>query len=174
MKQEHKLVAELYRYLAPFINIDRHFFVSLDGQAAMSGVEKGTFSDSTVPDLWFTLVGATEPTLIEAKTIDTNGRALLMKSQLQAWRSNGNGSHKPIFGWLPTVPLTSSSSGVTASSCPYSTRLPQKQIPSRYCLHKAARSSQVSTLLPYMSCARANPAVNRTCARNRAGRLLPR
>ena len=101
MKQEHKLVAELYRYLAPFINIDHDVFVSLDGQAALSGVEKGTFSDSTVPDLWFTLVGAAEPTLIEAKTIDTNGRALLMQSQLQAWRSNGNGSHKPIY-WVAT------------------------------------------------------------------------
>lgn len=101
MKQEHKLVAELYRYLAPFINIDHDVFVSLDGQAALSGVEKGTFSDRTVPDLWFTLVGATEPTLIEAKTIDTNGRALLMQSQLQAWRSSGNGSHKPIY-WVGT------------------------------------------------------------------------
>lgn len=101
MKQEHKLVAELYRYLAPFINIEHDVFVSLDGQAAMSGVGKGTFSDSTVPDLWFTLLGAAEPTLIEAKTIDTNGRALLMQSQLQAWRSNGNGAHRPAY-WAAT------------------------------------------------------------------------
>ena len=101
MKQEHKLVAELYRPLAPFINIDRDFFVSLDGQAALSGVRNGTFSDSTVPDLWFTFVESTEPTLIEAKTIDANARALLMQSQLQAWRSNGNGSHRPIY-WVAT------------------------------------------------------------------------
>jgi hypothetical protein len=101
MKQEHKLVAELYRYLAPFINVEHDVYISLDGQAAMMGVGKGTFTDSTVPDLWFTLLEATEPTLIEAKTIDTNGRALLMQSQLQAWRSNGNGAHKPAY-WVAT------------------------------------------------------------------------
>jgi hypothetical protein len=101
MKQEHKLVAELYRYLAPFVNIEHDIFISLDGQAAMTGVEKGTFSDSTVPDLWFTLLGNTAPTLIEAKTIDTNGRALLMQSQLKAWRSNGGGAHKPAY-WVAT------------------------------------------------------------------------
>jgi len=101
MKQEHKLVAELYRYLAPFTDTDRDFFISLDGQAAMTGVKDGMFSDSAVPDLWFTLVGATTPTLIEAKTVDTNGRTLLMQSQLQAWRSNGHGSHKPVY-WVAT------------------------------------------------------------------------
>ena len=101
MKQEHKLVAELYRYLAPFIDTEHDVFISLDGQAAMTGVNKGTFLDSTVPDLWFTLVAATATTLVEAKTIDTNGRALLMQSQLQAWRSNGTGAHKPAF-WVAT------------------------------------------------------------------------
>lgn len=101
MKQEHKLVAELYRYLAPFIDTEQDVYISLDGQAALAGVSKGTFSDSTVPDLWFTLLGAKATTLIEAKTIDTNGRALLMQSQLQAWRSNGNGAHMPAF-WVAT------------------------------------------------------------------------
>jgi hypothetical protein len=101
MKQEHKLVAELYRYLAPFIDTEKDVFVSLDGQAAMVGVTSGVFSDSTIPDLWFTLVGAVNPTLVEAKTIDTNGRTLLMQSQLQAWRSNGTGAHKPV-SWAAT------------------------------------------------------------------------
>ncbi len=101
MKQEHKLVAELYRYLAPFIDAKHPVYISLDGQAATTGVKEGTFSDSTVPDLWFTLLAATAKTLIEAKTIDKRGRALLMQSQLQAWRSNGNGAHKPTF-WVAT------------------------------------------------------------------------
>lgn len=101
MKQEHKLVAELYRYLAPFIDVEREIYISLDGQAAMTGVSKGTFVDGTIPDLWFTLLSANKPTLVEAKTIDTNGRLLLMQSQLQAWRSTGNGAHKPEF-WVAT------------------------------------------------------------------------
>lgn len=101
MKQEHKLVAELYRYLAPFINVERDIYISLDGQAAMNGVNKGTFVDGTIPDLWFTLLGASMPTLVEAKTIDTNGRLLLMQSQLKAWRSDGIGAHKPDF-WVAT------------------------------------------------------------------------
>ena len=65
----------------------------------MVGVNNGAFTDSTVPDLWFTLVVSKTPTLVEAKTIDTNGRALLMQSQIQAWRTNGAGAHKPIF-WV--------------------------------------------------------------------------
>jgi hypothetical protein len=101
MKQEHKLVAELYRYLAPFINTEHEIYISLDGQAAITGVGKGTFVDSVVPDLWFTLLAAAEPTLVEAKTIDTNGRLLLMRSQLQAWRGVGAGAHKPAF-WVAT------------------------------------------------------------------------
>lgn len=99
MKQEHKLVAELYRYIAPFINTENDVYISLDGQAAMVGVNNGAFMDSTVPDLWFTFVGSITPTLVEAKTIDTNGRTLLMQSQLQAWRTNGSGAHKPMF-WV--------------------------------------------------------------------------
>ena len=98
MKQEHKFVAELYRYLAPFIDTNEHLFISLDGQAAIGGVG-GVFTDATIPDLWFTFIGKNIPVLIEAKTIDTDGRMLLMKSQLEAWRSNGVGAHKPEY-WV--------------------------------------------------------------------------
>lgn len=101
MKQEHKLVAELYRYLAPFINTEEDVFLSLDGQAALIGVERGIFADGTVPDLWFTLVGSASKTLIEAKAIDTDGTVLLMQSQLSAWKSGGHGTHKPQY-WVAT------------------------------------------------------------------------
>jgi hypothetical protein len=101
MKQEHKLVAELYRYLAPFIDIEHEIYISLDGQAALTAVGKGIFVDGTVPDLWFTLIAAMAPTLIEAKTIHTDGRLLLMQSQLKAWRGAGAGAHKPDF-WVAT------------------------------------------------------------------------
>ncbi len=67
MKQEHRLVAELYRFIGPFINTTKDIYVSLDGQAADTAVLAGRFKDAALPDLWFTLVGATAPTLIEAK-----------------------------------------------------------------------------------------------------------
>lgn len=38
---------------------------------------------------------------IEAKVIEDNGGALLMRSQLAAWRSNGVGSYKPKY-WVAT------------------------------------------------------------------------
>jgi len=99
MKQEQRLVAELYRFLAPFIDTTRDIYVSLDGQAADTAVAAGRFSDAALPDLWFTLVGAKSKTLIEAKIIEDEGGALLMQSQLSAWRTSGNGAYKPNF-WV--------------------------------------------------------------------------
>lgn len=98
MKQEQRLVAEVYRYLAPFIDTNRGIYLSLDGQAAEIGVQEGLFDHPTIPDFWFTLVGAASPTLIEAKVVN-NGKVLLMQSQIQAWRSNGRGLHRPQ-GWI--------------------------------------------------------------------------
>ncbi|RDI99294.1 hypothetical protein DVT68_00040 [Dyella solisilvae] len=98
MKQEHRLVAEIYRYLAPFIDTSHDLYLSLDGQAATSAVKAGHFVDADIPDMWFTLVGATLPIRIEAKVLDGN-RAMLMQSQLAAWRSSGGGAYKPEF-WV--------------------------------------------------------------------------
>ena len=94
MKQEHRLVAEIYRFVAPFIDTTKEIYLSLDGQAARTAVGAGRFTDPDIPDLWFTLVGATQPTRIEAKILD-NGAALLMKTQIIAWRTNGMGAYKP-------------------------------------------------------------------------------
>jgi hypothetical protein len=99
MKQEQRLVAEVYRYLAPFIDTSRDIYLSLDGQAALVGVGQGRFVDGTIPDLWFTLIGRANPTLIEAKAFDAKGRVLLMQSQLQAWRTSGAGGHRPSY-WI--------------------------------------------------------------------------
>jgi hypothetical protein len=95
VKQEQKLVAETYRYLAPFIDTSCDFFLSLDGQAALIGVGRGQFLDGTLPDLWFTLVGRSSSMLIEAKALDSKGKVSLMQTQLKAWRTNGHGGHKP-------------------------------------------------------------------------------
>ena len=99
MKQEQRLVAELYRYIAPFLDISKDVFVSLDGQAALLGVKAGRFADGTLPDLWFTLIGNRSPSCVEAKALSATGKVLLMHSQVQAWKSSGHGRHKPDF-WV--------------------------------------------------------------------------
>jgi|SRR5690242_14146667 hypothetical protein len=99
MKQEQRLVAELYRFLAPFIETAKPIFVSLDGAAAAAIARKeGNLLHPTVPDLWFTFIGHRDPVLIEAKILD-KGAVLLMKNQLASWRTNGRGAHKPRY-WV--------------------------------------------------------------------------
>jgi hypothetical protein len=98
MKQEQRLVAELYRYLAPFISLEKDIYLSLDGQAAKTAVAKGRFTDAEIPDLWFTLIGSSAPTRLEAKIL-CSGKALLMQSQIRAWRSSGTSSYRPN-GWV--------------------------------------------------------------------------
>lgn len=99
MKQEQRLVAELYRYIAPFIDASKDVYVSLDGQAALLGVQAGHFVDETIPDLWFTLIGNNKSSHAEAKALSPKNKVLLMQSQLQAWKTSGVGGHKPDF-WV--------------------------------------------------------------------------
>lgn len=99
MRQEHRFVADLYRYLAPFIDASRKLFLSLDGIAARRGVSDGHFTDPDVPDLWFYLAGSPSLTLLEAKVLGDDGRVLVGRGQLTAWRSNGHGDHKPT-AWV--------------------------------------------------------------------------
>ena len=99
MKQEHLFVAELYRYLAPSADARRKVYLSLDGEAAKKGRRDGEFLDADVPDLWFTLLGDTEPVLLEAKIMNPDGTVTLGQGQLFAWRSEGNGKHKPT-AWV--------------------------------------------------------------------------
>jgi hypothetical protein len=99
MKQEQRLVAELYRYIAPFIDASKDVYVSLDGQAALLGVQAKRFLDGTIPDLWFTLIGNKHSSHIEAKALNPKNKVLLMQSQLRAWSTSGRGGHKPHF-WV--------------------------------------------------------------------------
>lgn len=145
MKQEQRLVAEIYRFLAPFIDTKKDLYVSLDGQAADTAVAAGRFTDAALPDLWFTLVGASSKTLIEAKIIEDRGGALLMQRQLSAWRSAGRGAYKPQFwvasnrsfntfyfwnheDFLPALDK-SKATGKTLTLRPPSTRLSFKSVP---------------------------------------------
>lgn len=99
MKQENRLVAELFRYLAPFCDTTKELYICVDGFAAQSAVGAGRLRDPVLPDLWFSLVGQEAPTFIEAKILDENNRAMLMQSQLTSWRTTGRGSYKPHF-WI--------------------------------------------------------------------------
>ena len=101
MKQESRFVAESYRYLAPFIDTGAHLHLGLDGEAAKKGVSDSVFADPDVPDLWFTLVGSTRPTLLEAKVLHAGRRIIVNRRQLYAWRSSGLGRHKPT-AWVAT------------------------------------------------------------------------
>ena len=98
MRQEHRFVADLYRYLAPFIDTARPIYLSLDGEAAKKGVTERVFDDADVPDLWCTLIGEAHPLLIEAKI--TDGKCITVgRGQLVSWRTNGAGRHKPV-AWV--------------------------------------------------------------------------
>jgi hypothetical protein len=101
MKQEHRLVAEVYRWLAPFVDTQHDIYISPDGQAAKTAVAAGRFKDPDIPDLWFTLVGSHTPTYIEAKVVDDDGTVLVMQSQITAWRNSGTGTYKPHY-WVAT------------------------------------------------------------------------
>ena len=99
MKQEHRLVAEVYRFLAPFVDTKCAVYLSLDGQAAITAHRAGRFLDTNIPDIWVTLIGTGSPVHIEAKTLDNDGKVMLMQSQLTAWRSTGCGAYKPQY-WI--------------------------------------------------------------------------
>ena len=94
ISQEHRFVAEVYRFLAPFVDTTSEIYLSLDGIAAEGGRKQGKFEDARVPDLWFTIIGASAPTLIEAK-VAKNDVVTLGQSQLAAWKKSGSGKHIP-------------------------------------------------------------------------------
>ncbi|HZT60273.1 MAG TPA: hypothetical protein VFA21_16840 [Pyrinomonadaceae bacterium] len=99
MKQESRFVAELYRYLSPFIDTDKELYLSLDGMTARKGVSNSKFVDPDVPDLWFTLIGSTRLILLEAKILHANESIPVNPNQLAAWCSLGPGKHKPT-AWV--------------------------------------------------------------------------
>jgi hypothetical protein len=97
VKQEHRVVAELYGYMAAFVDPDRPIYLSLDGVAAERGVKEGLFKDPDVPDMVFTLVDgrevAIEVKILYGKRIGTG------LGQYNAWFGSGAGAHKPT-GWV--------------------------------------------------------------------------
>lgn len=95
MKQEHRFVAELYRYLAPFVDTTHDVFLSLDGSATLRGVGAGVFTDTDVPDIWLRFIGNNSNTLLEAKVLNDNNTVTLTQGQLQSWRTGGNGAYIP-------------------------------------------------------------------------------
>ena len=99
MKQEALFVAETYRLAYPHIDVEKPLYLGVDGAAAHSAAKSGAFLDGTIPDLWFTVRGRTEKTLVEAKSVGEGRRVLLMRGQLTKWRSGGGGAHRPDY-WI--------------------------------------------------------------------------
>lgn len=102
MKQENKFVAQLFHYLAPFVDLEKELFICVDGGAAKahSGGSASPLIDPAVPDLWLTLIGQEQAFGIEAKVLDHN-KISVRQSQISAWRSDGTGHYKPTF-WVAT------------------------------------------------------------------------
>jgi hypothetical protein len=102
MKQENRFVAQLFHYLAPFVDMERDLFICVDGGAATrhSIGEGARLIDANVPDLWLAFCGHSEYTGIEAKVLDGNSVSI-RQGQLQAWRSTGTGAYRPRF-WVTT------------------------------------------------------------------------
>jgi len=100
MKQENKFVAQLFHYLAPFVDAERDLFICVDGAATKqhAGRSASGLLDPDVPDLWLTLCGQSTPIGIEAKIIES-GRISVRQSQLCAWRTGGKGTYRPRF-WV--------------------------------------------------------------------------
>jgi len=104
MKQENRFVAQLFHYLAPFVDLNKNLFICVDGEAARNhaGTSPSAPEDRDVPDLWFSLLGQDSPIGIEAKVIEGNSISV-RQGQLRAWRTDGGGKHKPTF-WVATNP----------------------------------------------------------------------
>jgi len=102
MKQENRLVAQLFHYLAPFVDLERDLFICIDGNAARKNAtgQDARLEDPNVPDLWLAFCGDAGFTGIEAKILDGYSVSI-RQGQLRAWRSDGTGAYKPRF-WVAT------------------------------------------------------------------------
>lgn len=102
MKQENRFVAQLFHYLAPFVDLDRDLFICVDGGAAKhhAGRDGAQLTDPNVPDLWFAFCGQPDHTGIEAKVLDGNCISI-RQGQLKSWCTAGSGVYRPRF-WVAT------------------------------------------------------------------------
>jgi len=102
MKQENRFVAQLFHFLAPFVETSKDLFICVDGGAAQhhSGQDGSALLDPDVPDLWFSLVGKESPIGVEAKVLEGNSISV-RQGQLQAWKAGGRGAYQPSF-WVAT------------------------------------------------------------------------
>lgn len=100
MKQENRFVAQLFHYLAPFVDMERDLFICVDGAAANrhSTGDDARLLDPNVPDLWLAFRGQTQHIGIEAKILDGSSISI-RRGQLVSWRSNGTGAYRPRF-WV--------------------------------------------------------------------------
>lgn len=102
MKQENRFVAQLFHFLAPFVDMSKDLFICVDGGAAKhhAGQDGAALLDPNVPDLWFTLVGTDTAFGIEAKVVE-DGSISVRQGQMRAWKTDGVGAYQPRF-WVAT------------------------------------------------------------------------
>ena len=95
MKRENSFVAQLFHYLAPFVDMEKELFICVDGATAA----KYSPDDPDLPDLWFTFCGHKTETGIEAKVINEKNSISIRQGQMRAWRTGGKGAYQPTF-WV--------------------------------------------------------------------------
>ena len=102
MKQENRFVAQLFHFLAPFVDYERDLLICVDGGAATHHAKRteSAIVDPDIPDIWCAFVGKAGFTGIEAKTIAANSISV-RQGQLRAWRTVGKGHYRPSF-WVAT------------------------------------------------------------------------
>lgn len=111
MRQENRFVAQLFHFLAPFVDYERDLLICVDGGAAThhAGRIGSVIVDPDIPDIWCAFVGKPGFTGIEAKTLAGNCISV-RQGQLRAWRTGGKGHYRPAF-WV------SCNSDVSQFSC---------------------------------------------------------
>jgi hypothetical protein len=100
MRQENRFVAQLFHFLAPFVDYERDLLICVDGGAATHHAARpeSAIVDPDIPDIWCAFLGKPGFTGIEAKMLNGNTISV-RKGQLSAWRSSGNGYYRPSF-WV--------------------------------------------------------------------------
>jgi len=99
MRQEHLVAAKVFHFLFDHIDHDRLVVFCPDGEAAKRGVREGILEDPSVPDLYFFLIGGTQPLSVEVKVVEKNRVKFCGDIEPRAWHADGPGRHKPLL-WL--------------------------------------------------------------------------
>jgi len=116
IRQENKFVAQLFHFLAPFVDPEKDLFICVDGAKALQNCEKkgSKLLDAALPDLWFTAHGRSIPIGIEAKIFGNRGISF-RRSQIPAWQPMDLEPTSRLFGLRQTWNIPSFYVGIMTS-----------------------------------------------------------